>query len=101
MYFVKYGEQYLHDPRTDDCILFDLSLDGEENTCGYCDFTIYPNHPMYNKIKERDTENSVDVYDDDKLLFSGFIYELGYKFQLDCHVKCKGDLHMNGKQTWA
>ena len=100
MYFVKYGEQYLHDPRTDDCILFDLSLDGEENTCGYCDFTIYPNHPMYNKIKERDTENSVDVYYD-KLLFSGFIYELGYKFQLDGHVKCKGDLHMNGKQTWA
>ena len=55
---------------------------------------------MYNKIKERDTENSVDVYDD-KLLFSGFIYELGYKFQLDGHVKCKGDLHMNGKQTLA
>ena len=92
MYFVKYGDRYLHDPRTDDYKLFDLTLESEENTCGYCDFTIYPNHPMYNKIKERDTVNSIDVYDDDELLFSGFIYELGYKFQLDGHVKCKGDL---------
>lgn len=41
MYFVKYGEQYLHDPRTDDCILFDLSLYGEENTCGHDEIFVY------------------------------------------------------------
>jgi hypothetical protein len=92
MYFVKYGKEYLHDPRVGECLLIDLSLDGEENTCGYCDFTIYPSHPMYNKLKERDADNPIEVYDDDILLFSGFIYELGTEFYLDGHVKCKGEL---------
>ncbi len=92
MYIVKYGKEYLHDPNVDNCLLIDLSLDGEENTCGYCDFTIYPSHPIYDKLRERDTENPIEVYDDDILLFKGFIYELGKEFYLDGHVKCKGDL---------
>lgn len=92
MYFVKYGNEYLHDPRVQDCFLIDLSFDCEENSCGYCDFTIYPNHPMYEKLKERDADNPVEIYDDEILLFSGFIYELGKEFYLDGHVKCKGEL---------
>lgn len=92
MYFVKYGKEYLHDPRIEEYVLIDLSLDCDENTCGYCDFTIYPSHPMYNKLKERDVDNPIEVYDDDILLFSGFIYELGTEFYLDGHVKCKGEL---------
>lgn len=92
MYFVKYGKEYLHDPRVDDYVLLDLQLDGEENSCGFCDFTIYPTHPMYDKLKERDADNPIEVYDDDILLFSGFIYELGKEFYLDGHVKCKGEL---------
>lgn len=92
MYFVKYGNEYLHDPRIDGYMLLDLSLDCEENSCGYCDFTIYPNHPMYNKLRERDADNPIEVYDDDILLFAGFIYELGKEFYLDGHVKCKGEL---------
>lgn len=92
MYFVKYGELFLHDPRVDEYSLLDLELTGEENTCNYCDFTIYPSHPMYDKLKERDADNPIEVYDDNILLFSGFIYELGKEFYLDGHVKCKGDL---------
>lgn len=92
MYFVKYGKEYLHDPRIDEYILIDLSLDCDENTCGYCDFTIYPSHPMYNKLKERDADNPIEVYDDNILLFSGFIYELGLEFYQDGKVKCKGEL---------
>lgn len=92
MYFVKYGTEYLHDPRVDGCVLLDLSLEAEENSCGYCDFTIYPTHPMYNKLKERDADNPIEVYDDDTLLFAGFIYELGKEFYLDGHVRCKGEL---------
>ena len=72
MYFVKYGESYLHDPRTDDCILLDLSFDSSENSCGYCDFKIYPNHPMYKKLRERDDDNPVEVYDGDILLINNF-----------------------------
>lgn len=92
MYFVKYGEKYLHDPRVDGCFLLDLSLDCEENSCGYCDFTIYPDHELYNALRERDADNPVEVYDGEVLLFSGFIYELGKEFYLDGHVKCKGEL---------
>lgn len=92
MYFVKYGKEYLHDPRNEGYLLLDLSLDCEENSCGYCDFTIYPSHPMYDKLRERDADNPVEVYDDDTLLFSGFIYELGKEFYLDGQVKCKGEL---------
>ena len=47
---------------------------------------------MYNKLKERDADNPIEVYDDDTLLFGGFIYELGKEFYLDGHVKCKGEL---------
>lgn len=92
MYFVKYGKSYLHDPRMNRYNLLDLSLSSEENSCGYCDFTIYSDHPMYDKLKERDSDNPIEVYDDDILLFSGFIYELGKEFYLDGHVKCKGEL---------
>lgn len=92
MYFVKYGYKYLHDPRVGDALLIDLSLTAEENSFGYCDFTMYPTHPMYRKIKERDADNPVEVYDDDILLFSGFIYELGTEFYQNGNVKCKGEL---------
>ena len=92
MYFVKYGDKYLHDPRVGDSLLIDLSLTAEENSFGYCDFTMYPTHPMYRKIKERDADNPVEVYDDDILLFSGFIYELGTEFYQNGNVKCKGEL---------
>ena len=92
MYFVKYGKEYLHDPRTKDYILLDLSLETEENSCGYCDFTIHPNHPMYGKIRERDTSSPIEVYDGETKLFAGFIYELGKEFYLSGEVKCKGDL---------
>ena len=92
MYIVKYGNDYLHDPRTDDYMLFDISLECSENAFGFCDFTIQPNHPMYGKLKERDSKNPVEVYDDDVLLFAGYIYELGKEFYLDGHVKCKDEL---------
>ena len=92
MYFVKYGDKYLHDPRVEGYCLFDISFDCEENSCGFCDFTMHSNHPMYGKIRERDSENPIEVYDGDELLFAGFIYELGNDFYLDGLVKCKGEL---------
>ena len=92
MYFVKYGDEYLHNPNDNESVLLDLALDYEENSCGFCDFTIYPNHPLYDKLKACDYIRPVTVYDNDYLLFSGFIYELGKEFQLDGHVKCKGEL---------
>lgn len=92
MYFVKYGKEYLHDPRIQDCVIIDPSLECEENTCGFFEFTIYPDHPLHDKLKERDSSNPIEVYDDGILIFAGFIYELGKDFYLSGSVKCKGEL---------
>lgn len=96
MYIVKYGGQYLHFPMLNNFILSDLSCQAEENNSGYCDFTIHPSHPLHSKLKERDTENPITVYEgdetDDNLLFYGYIYELGADFQLNGSVKCRGIL---------
>lgn len=92
MYRILYGSRLLHDPRSDKVILSDLSLEQEENSCGFLEFTIYPDHPEYTSLKERDSDNPVRVYFDDVLLFCGFIYELGKDFYTVGTVKCKGEL---------
>lgn len=94
MYFLKYGDEYIHDPRTarDGRLVTDLKLSGEANSCGYCDFTIYPDHPAYNKLVERDSVNQIEVYDDDEWMFSGYIYEIDEDFYKARSIKCKGEL---------
>ena len=92
MYRVLYGSRLLHDPRSDKVILNDLSLEQQENSCGFLEFTIYPDHPEYASLKERDTDNPIRVYFDDVLMFCGFIYELGKDFYTVGSVKCKGEL---------
>lgn len=92
MYFVKYGESYLYDPRNDIFTIYDMELDLEQNSCGYLDFTIYPDHPKYNSLIERNASVLITVYDDGVLLFSGYIYEIEKQFKNDKHIKCKGEL---------
>ena len=92
MYIVKYGEEYLHDPISSDRLLDALTLTAKENTCDYCDFTIFPTHPLYTRLRERDGMNPITVWDGEILLFTGFIYSLEKSIQLDCAVKCKSDL---------
>lgn len=92
MYRVTYGEKTLHDPRTDDFLLVDLSLEQNVNECGYCDFVILRNHPHRAELRELDTSNPVRVFNDEALIFQGFIYELGKDFLTSGVVKCKGDL---------
>lgn len=92
MYIVNYGSEYLHDPISSINILSSLSLTSKENTCDYCDFTISPMHPLYSRLKERDGANPIIVWDDDNLIFSGFIYSIEKGMQLECSVKCKSDL---------
>lgn len=92
MYRVMYGGELLHDPRSDNVRLDELKLEQNIDECGFCDFTIYPNHPMYGKLVELDTRNPIRVYSDDEIIFQGFVYELGKDFQTLGSVKCKGEL---------
>lgn len=91
MYFITYNndETFLHDPRTTDRNLNEIKLTCEENSCGFCDFTIYPTHPLYSIIREH---GHVVVKDGNTIIFSGYIYEIEREFYLDAHIKCKGDL---------
>lgn len=92
MYLVKYGTECLHDVRTDNCQLLSLTLDGESNACDHCEFEIATNHPMYDKLKERDLSSPVCVYDGEEMIFSGFIYEIGEEFNRTKTIRCKGEL---------
>lgn len=92
MYLVKYGTECLHDVRTDNCQLLSLTLDGESNACDHCEFEIATNHPMYDKLKERDLSSPVCAYDGEEMIFSGFIYEIGEEFNRTKTIRCKGEL---------
>lgn len=91
MYIVKYGDKYLHNPLYN-IVLSNTTVDIEDNSVGYCDFTIYPGHNLYDVIKERDEENEVVVMENDTVLFSGYIYEVSESFDTTKQIRCKGDL---------
>lgn len=92
MYRVLCGDEVLHDPRSDDRILTDLRMGQSLNESGWCTFTMAPGHPAAGTVRERDAARPVEVYDGDDLIFSGFVNELGLRFQLTREVSCKGEL---------
>ena len=73
MYIVKYGDQYIHDPYSDLERASDIQISADVNASGTCTFTIAPSHPIYNKLKLRDSSNNVTVLQDDTVLFDGYI----------------------------
>ena len=96
MYFVKYGNKYLHEPRVDELVLTDLEFEGHENEASLCTFEISCFHPLYDELVERASTKFVKVFDDslgeDEPYFVGYIYEMSDEFNLQRTVKCKGEL---------
>lgn len=96
MYFVKYGDKYLHEPRVDDLVLTDLEFEGQENEASLCTFEISSFHPLYDELVERASTKFVKVFDDrlgeDEPYFVGYIYEMSDEFNRQRTVKCKGEL---------
>lgn len=91
MWYVKYGDQYLHDPRVS-VFITDTSLSPEVNTSGEFKFTITKKHSLYETLREHDMDNEVTVYDDDDLIFCGTIVEIDKDFQLTADVTCQGEM---------
>lgn len=91
MYFIKYGEKYIHDPRTN-TILSEAVLDTEINKSDILTFSITSTHKLYNIIKERDRDNLVSVLWDDEILFRGEITTIESNFYLTKSVTCRGEL---------
>lgn len=91
MWFVKYGDEYLHDPRVS-VFVTDAVLSTEVNTSGEFKFTITKKHPLYEALREHDMDNEITVYDDDDLIFCGTIVEINKNFQLTAEITCQNEL---------
>ena len=96
MYIVKYGDQYIHDPFSDLERASDIQISADVNASGTCTFTIAPSHPIYNKLKLRDSSNNVTVLQDDTVLFDGYIYSFDTNFDKTRDVTCYGCLSYLG-----
>lgn len=96
MWTVKYGNEYLHDPRIE-LILPTSQPSVELNTSTEFEFEVAIDHPLYNTIRERDQDNPVIVYQDDEIIYKGEIIDISLDFQLTKKVTCKSDLnYFNG-----
>lgn len=85
-YIVKYDDDYLFDPYTNDDAIYDVKLSAEVNAAAYFDFSMPCTHHLYDKIAERD--GIVRVYSDKKLLFIGEIIEISDDFNQNKTVSC-------------
>ena len=82
MYHLTYDSKILFDPYMQSTAITDAKYTGKSNSVSYLDFSIAPNHPLYNTI-EKD-KGLVEFYSDNVLKFRGKINEIeiddyGYK----------------------
>lgn len=93
-YIVKYDDDYLFDPYTNDDTIYDAKISANVNAAAYFDFTIPSEHRLYNSIEEQ--AGIVRVYSDKKLLFMGEITEIDDDFEGNKSVSCADPrIHLN------
>lgn len=90
MYRIFYGEKVLHDPFTQDEIVYDVSCYGGVNDKGSMTFTVNPFHPLYNELEIRNKE--VILKSDEDILFIGYIYSISKNFNTSKEVTVYGIL---------
>ncbi|SFB90904.1 Prophage endopeptidase tail [Alkalibacterium subtropicum] len=90
MYHVKCDGQTLYDPRVDELKILQPTVTLELNKTGGFDFIIYPSHPMYGQIMR--LKSSIEVYQDDYLLFRGRVLNDEHDFYNAKNIICEGDL---------
>lgn len=89
-YRVICGDYLLFDTQIESLKLIDPTLELELNKTGTFAFTIYPDHPNYDKIQK--LKPIITVYQDDHLIFRGRVLndEVGWYNQRQ--VTCEGEL---------
>ena len=91
MYFVKYGDRYLHDPRVG-TVLPTATLETEINASDYFKFTIAPDSDLHAAVREHDQDNLVTVWSDGECIFRGEIYRIQEDFHRVKTCECRGEL---------
>ena len=90
MYRVYCDSYLLHDPRLTDLKLINPKCDLELNKTGSFTFTIYPNHPYFDKLMK--LKSIVTIYQDDDLLFRGRILDDKSGMYNEKQITCEGEL---------
>ena len=90
MYKVLCDNALMCDPRIQELALLNPVVNLEENKAGSFSFKITPGHPFCNAIQKR--KSIVEVYRDNKLIFSGMCIEASEDFYKQKSIYCEGEL---------
>lgn len=90
MYKVFCDEYLIHSDTLDSLKLSNTKLDCELNKAGSFEFTIYPNHPRFDKLRK--LKSNIVVYQDEDIIFRGRIISEEYGFINEKRVICEGEL---------
>lgn len=90
MYKVYCDNFLIYDTKVESLKIFSAKLELELNKTGSFDFSIYPSHPYFDKLKR--LKSIITVYQDDYLLFRGRILNDEQGFYNEKQVSCEGEL---------
>jgi hypothetical protein len=86
-----YCDQFLlYDTRLNDLVITDASLQLEVNKTGSFTFTIYPDHPYFDRIER--LKSILTVYKDQSILFRGRVLNESIGWQNQKTFSCEGEL---------
>ena len=90
MYVIKCDDYVLSDPRLKNLFVSNPKLNLEVNKNGSLDFTIYSDHPYYDKLKR--LKSIITVYQDNIIIFKGRIIDDELGFYNEKQVSVEGIL---------
>lgn len=90
MYKVYCDSYLIYDPEIPNYVVAEAKLELELNKTGSFNFTIYPDHPNFDKLKK--LRSIITVYQGDKLIFRGRILNDEQGFYNEKQVSCEGEL---------
>lgn len=90
MYKVYCDNFLIFDTKVESLKIFSAKLELELNKTGSFDFSIFPSHPYFDKLKR--LKSIITVYQDDYLLFRGRILNDEQGFYNEKQVSCEGEL---------
>ena len=92
MYSVRIGTVYIHDPHLADVQLYDVGIRCDANDVSTCTMTVPVGHPHADMIRVKDMSRHVTVWDDDRCIFEGYVWETRELISGDVQVTCRGGL---------
>lgn len=90
MYRVYCDESLLYHSKLSSLRIFDPSVELEVNKTGAFTFTVFPDHPQYERIRK--LNSIITVYQEDFVLFRGRVLDETFGWNNEKTVTCEGEL---------